>query len=118
MFSLIAQVEDPYGRRSGGAVLPIGLFVDARIVGRSIEDVVTLPRSALREGGRVLILEEGNRLRYRSVEVLRVEGETALISSGVEDGDLICISQLDAVIDGMRVDPLIESPGDEMASES
>lgn len=118
MFTLIAQVEDPYGRNSKAAVLPVGLFVNAIIEGRLIENVVTLPRTALRDGGRVLVLEEGNRLRFRSVEVLRIQDETALISSGVNDGDLVCISQLDAFIDGMRVEPLIENPGDGMANPS
>jgi RND family efflux transporter MFP subunit len=118
MFSLIAQVDDPYGRRSGATVLPVGLFVDARIKGRSIDNVASLPRNALREGGRVLVLEEENRLRFRTVEVFRVQGETVLISAGLEDGDLVCISQLDAVIDGMRVAPLREEATDRMASES
>jgi RND family efflux transporter MFP subunit len=118
MFSLIAQVDDPYGRRSGAPVLPVGLFVDARIKGRSIDNVAALPRSALREGGRVLVLEEENRLRFRTVEVFRVQGETVLISAGLEDGDLVCISQLDAVIDGMQVAPLREEATGRMASES
>jgi RND family efflux transporter MFP subunit len=118
MFSLIAQVEDPYGRNSENAVLPVGLFVNARIEGRLIEDVVTVPRSALREGGRVLVVEEGNRLRYRAVEVLRLQDDTVLISSGIKDGDLICISQLDAVVDGMRVEPLLETPDGQVVDPS
>lgn len=108
MFNLIAQVDDPYGRRSDTAVLPVGLFVDARIEGRSVDGVVTLPRTALRDGSRVLVLEEGHRLRFRDVEILRIEGNEVLLTDGVADGELVCVSQLDAVVDGMRVEPLRE----------
>jgi RND family efflux transporter MFP subunit len=109
MFNLIAEVDDPYRRHSGeGAILPAGLFVDAQIEGRTIDQVIPLPRTALRDRSRVLVLESGNRLRFRPVEVLRVQDETALITGGLEPGELVCISALDAVVDGMRVEPLRE----------
>ncbi|MEK7264791.1 MAG: efflux RND transporter periplasmic adaptor subunit, partial [Pseudomonadota bacterium] len=46
--SAIAVVEDPYGAGAdNGTPLAMGLFVDARITGKPIDDAVILPRSAL-----------------------------------------------------------------------
>ncbi|MDX1644767.1 MAG: efflux RND transporter periplasmic adaptor subunit [Thermoanaerobaculia bacterium] len=113
MLHLIAEVDDPYGRRGGEReVLPMGLFVDAVIVGRRVEGIYELPRTALRDHRRLLVLENGDRLRYRSIELLRVERDTILVSDGLAPGDKVCVSTLEAVVDGMRVQaqPAAEPP--------
>ena len=102
MLGLYVEVADPFRRRGGGPVMPMGLFVDAEIVGRSVEDVAVLPRSALREGDRVLVAAE-DRLRYRSVEVVRTLADEVVIGAGLEAGELVCVSTLETVVDGMRV---------------
>ncbi len=110
MYNLIAEVEDPYRRRDEGDVLPIGLFVDAEIEGRQVDGVFAVPRTALRDGSRVMTLETETRLHFRAVEVLRVQGEEVLITAGLEEGDLVCVSPLETAVDGMRVDPVREEP--------
>ncbi len=90
---------------------PIGLFVNAEIEGRSADNVVVVPRAAIRNASEVLIVDEENRLRFREVELLRVYGDEAFINSGLSQGELICISPLQAVVDGMRVEPLLEHDG-------
>ena len=87
---------------------PVGLFVNAEITGRSADDVVMIPRAAIRNASQVLVIDEESRLRYRTVDLLRVYGDDAYISAGIEKGELICISPLQAVVDGMRVEPSLE----------
>ena len=87
---------------------PVGLFVHAEIEGRSAEDVVVVPRAAIRNTNEVLVVDEENRLRFRTVELLRVYGDDAFISSGLSKGELVSISPLQVVIDGMRVEPLLQ----------
>ena len=50
-----------------------------------------------------------SRLRYTTVQLLRVYGDSAYINGGLATGDRVCISPLQAVVDGMRVDVI---PGD------
>ncbi len=90
---------------------PVGLFVHAEIEGRSVDNVVVLPRAAIRNASEVLVVDEDNRLRYRKVELLRVYGDDAFINSGLSKGELVCISPLQIVVDGMRVEPLLEHDG-------
>ncbi|MEM7049359.1 MAG: efflux RND transporter periplasmic adaptor subunit [Acidobacteriota bacterium] len=105
MLDLIARVDDPFRRRPGasGPPLPMGLFVDAEIAGREVEEVFVLPRGALREGQQVLVLDQDQRLRFRTVEVLRTKGEEVFVSGGLEAGEEICVSPIVAVVDGMEV---------------
>ncbi|MGV0034359.1 MAG: efflux RND transporter periplasmic adaptor subunit [Candidatus Azotimanducaceae bacterium WSBS_2022_MAG_OTU7] len=86
--------------------LPIGLFVNARIQGRWAEAVVTLPRAALRNQNQVLIVDKDNRIYYRDVQVMRFENDNVIVSSGLESGDVVNISPLQTIIEGMRVNPI------------
>lgn len=110
MFPLYAQVEDPFGRHrdGGGPPLPMGLFVSAEIAGRVARDIAVLPRSALRDSQRVLVVDEESRLRFRRVEILRTQGDEVLIQSGLQAGEWVCISSLESVVDGMRVRTIVE----------
>ena len=86
--------------------LPVGLFVQARIAGRSAAYVAVIPREALQGQGKVLVVDGEDRLRFRHVDVLRVERGEALISSGLADGERVCISAIQAPVDGMAVRPV------------
>ncbi len=87
--------------------IPVGLFIHAEIEGRSVDNVVRLPRSAMRDNDQVLVIDKDNRLRFRQVSLLRLEHDEVLISSGLEPGELVCISAIQTVVDGMHVKPLL-----------
>jgi RND family efflux transporter MFP subunit len=105
MVHAVARVKDPYarGRDRDRPPLAVGLFVDAEIHGRTVESVAVIPRSAVRDDGRVLVLDEEDRLRFREVDVLRTTKSEAVVRSGLATGERVCISALAAVTDGMRV---------------
>jgi RND family efflux transporter MFP subunit len=105
MVHVVARVDDPYARRAddGRPPLAVGLFVEAEILGRRAEGVVVLPRAALRSDGRVLVVDDEQNLRFREVEVLRKGRDELIISSGLAAGDRVCISPLEAAVDGMAV---------------
>ena len=109
---VVARVKDPYAASEDGSRPPlaVGLFVQAEIEGRRAEDITLLPRSAMRDGSRALIVDAENRLRYRQVEVLRIHREDVLIRSGLEAGERVCISQLQTVIVGMEVQQILVDP--------
>jgi RND family efflux transporter MFP subunit len=89
-------------------MIPVGLFVQAEIRGRRVDDVVRLPRSAMRDSNQVLVVDEDNRLRFRQVTILRLEHDEVLVSAGLENGELVCISPMQTVVDGMQVEAVIE----------
>ncbi len=86
---------------------PVGLFVQAEIDGIAENDVVVLPRSALRNENQVLVVDTENRLHFRTVDVLRVYRDDVFVTGGLERGELVSVSALQTVVDGMRVQPLL-----------
>lgn len=104
MIHLVARVPDPFGLETErDAPLAIGLFVDAAIEGRSLEDVYLLPRDALRPGDRVYVVDDEGQIRFRDVELVRTERDQIVVAAGLAPGERVCTSALDAAIDGMRV---------------
>jgi len=83
--------------------LAVGLFVQAEIQGRRVEQVIRLPRSALRDANQVLVVDANSRLSFRQVTVLRVEHDEVLISRGLDHGERVCVSPLQTVVEGMLV---------------
>jgi RND family efflux transporter MFP subunit len=124
MVHLVARVTDPYGlevsvETERATPLAVGLFVEAEIEGLSVERAFVLPRDALRPGDRVYIVDSEDQIRFRDVEVLRTERENVILGAGLEEGDRVCTSPLEAVIDGMRVRVLNgEEDGEEDGEQS
>jgi multidrug efflux pump subunit AcrA (membrane-fusion protein) len=106
MVNVVARVEDPYERSNGRPPLAVGLFVDAEILGRTVEDVVVLPRAALREGDVVHVVDAEDRLRLRPVSVLRRHRDEVVLASGLAPGERVSVTPLAAPVDGMLLKPL------------
>ncbi len=111
MVNAIAQVRDPYakGGSSNRPPLAVGMFVQAEIEGIRVRDVIRAPRAALREGNLIYVVDHQNRLRFREIVPLRAERDVVLIKEGLEEGDLICLSPLEAAVDGMSVRTINEA---------
>ena len=92
--------------------LQVGAFVAAEIEGQYLDDIVRLPRAALRPNSQVLIIDSDNRLRFRAVNVLRLENDFVLIDSGLESGEVVNLSPIQTVVDGMRVSLTFEPTAD------
>jgi RND family efflux transporter MFP subunit len=88
--------------------IPIGLFVNAKIKGRWAEDIVTIPRAALRGQNKVLVVKDSH-IHFRSVQIMRFENDDVLVSKGLESGEIVNISPLQTVVEGMRVEAIIQS---------
>lgn len=103
---LVAHVPDPYGvdpAQPGRPELVSGSFVEARIAGRRFERVFPIPRRALRHGSQIWVVGDDGRLDKRDVGVLYKSKDTIYVTTGIDDGDQVVLSQLDIAVDGMRV---------------
>jgi RND family efflux transporter MFP subunit len=104
--SAIAVVDDPYGAGADkGAPLPIGLYVDARIQGKPIDNAVVLPRSALYGRDTVYVILADDRLEERKVNVVSSGKDTVTIAGGVAGGERVATSPLRGASDGDKVSP-------------
>ena len=69
-----------------------------------------IPRSAVRPDGRVLVVDNEERLRFRDIDVLRAMKGAVIVEARLADGDRVCTTALSAVIDGMQV--VVREDGD------
>ena len=103
MVYVVAQITDPYGL-ANDTVAPLrsGMFVRASIEGRTQENVIVLPRHALRGRNQVWIVSE-NKLTFRTVKVAFADAKQVIVTGGIQPGEQVVVSLLAAVVDGMGV---------------
>jgi RND family efflux transporter MFP subunit len=100
----LVRVKDPYGLQDETRPpLLVGTYVRATIQGRIERGAIVLSSTALRGSDRVWLVDSEDRLRFRTVEVLRRIGEEVVLRSGLAAGDRVCVSPLDPAVDGMQV---------------
>jgi len=98
------KIVNPYGkeiRERSGMPLPMGLYVDAEVEGLSVDQALLIPQHALRSGNKVFLINNG-KLEIRQVEVGPKYKEQVILTSGVEEGELVVVSPVRAPVDGMN----------------
>ena len=117
---VVAQVDNPYEWKDDGTPpLKIGLFTDAYVEGRTLEDVFVLPRSAVRAGEEVVIIAKENKIFRRAIDPVWSDREHIVVPAGdggLEAGEIVCLTPLAFPADGARVLPTID--GEAPPSES
>ena len=105
---VIARVDNPNNLASDRPPLRVGQYVQASITGKVMEDVVIIPRAALREEREVLVVDELNTLQTRLVQVAWKDADVAVISAGLNEGDVISTTALGSITNGTRVRATID----------
>ena len=90
--------------RSAFPLPPVGLFVNAEIAGKTLGDVKEIPRRALLEGNRTIVIVADNKIAFRDLTIPRLTRDTALVSGGLEAGDRVVLTRLSAPVGGMKVE--------------
>jgi RND family efflux transporter MFP subunit len=107
MARVIISVEDPLGLNSsdGDAEFPLllGSYVKVEIQGQLAKNVCAIPRSALREGNRVWLLTDEDRLQFMDVEVVWTRENDVFIKNGFQEIVRIITSRIPAPVEGMKL---------------
>lgn len=110
----VVEVKDPYNLagQTHTAPLRFGRFVQAQVEGQEVTGVMEVPTYAINPDGTVWTVAEDRKLKKKSIEVVRTQQNTSIVSSGLEAGDLVVLTQLKNALNGMTVrlegDPLPE----------
>ena len=98
-----AEVLDPFGAgASDGTPLAPGIYVKAAIDGQKLDNVIIIPRAALRGEDKVYVAE-GDTLSIKTVSVISSDRQQAILQRGISIGDAVITSPIRGVADGMRV---------------
>ena len=121
----VATIEDPYGVLGSGNSLPLpmGTFVKASIQGDQFDNVIRVPRTALRGKNELMFIDNDSQLQIRAVTILRADQNYAYVREGATAGDRITITAIESPINGMKVRTSADVPeaeavaGEEESSE-
>jgi len=109
---VVAQVKDPYGMHTSTPdqttpgnppPLAMGMFVQGEIQSRVLKDIYRLPRNAVHNMDTVWLLDDNTRLKIQPVRVAHRDETNIYINQGLQPGDTVVISPLDAAVTGMQL---------------
>ncbi len=116
---LLVEVPDPINIRSNPLSLPpllLGEYVRLEIEGIEISDVFEIPRSALRDGSRIWVVNADLRLEIRLVEPVWSDEKSIFLDQGLADGEQLIVSDLAVPVAGMAL--RIERSGQESPAQT
>lgn len=89
---------------SDGTVLDLlpGMYVEGIIEGRRLEQVFAVNQGYLDQENNAYVAKDGH-LEIRPVKIVKTQQGTALVSQGLEAGDLMITSPLATPVEGMAV---------------
>ena len=102
---VIAKIDKPYEQQNP---LRVGQFVQASVTGKTLDNVFVIPRSSLREDRQVLLVDEFGTLQNQDVKVEWKDAEVAVISEGLNPGDVLALTSLGSVTNGTKVQATID----------
>ena len=91
----------------GTEVPPVGMFVQASILGKTIPKAVRIPRSGVVDGGKVLLVKNG-RLNIRPAKILWTEVSHVVVRGGdgereIPEGSVVVTTPPSPLIQNTRV---------------
>ena len=99
---VIVTAQDTWKSAIPGQRPPLsrGMFVEVRIRANKQTDQIVVPRAAL-HGGNLYLADKENRLVIRPVKTGLTQDGNIVVTSGIEPGDRIIVSDLLPAIEGM-----------------
>lgn len=106
----IVIVDVDWHRKASSGPPPIrGTFCEVELQKRNTVNRIVVTLVAIRDQNSVLVLDEENRLRQRTVDIEFEQDDIVVITSGLVDGEIVVVSELDSGIAGLLVEPRIDS---------
>jgi len=99
---ILLTVHDPLAHEPGAGGLPllmVGSYVETRIEGKPIENVVRMDRNYLRQNDTAWVYEDGA-LGIRELQIVFRDQDYVYIGSGLDEQDDIVTNDLATVIEG------------------
>jgi RND family efflux transporter MFP subunit len=111
MARILVEVADPLGLNASSqdrTPLLIGEYVRVKIIGRKLDNVIQIPRTALKDNSSIWIVGENQTLEIRKVRPVWRDADVVLLKDGLKPGERLIVSDLPAPVEGMmvRVEPL------------
>ena len=101
---VVIEIDEPSGtgEYTDSLHLRPGMFVTVKIKGKEVDQAFVLPRHVVYPGDMVYTVE-GDRLKIKSVDIMRRYKDFVIVNQGLSDGEQIIKTPMSAATDGMLV---------------
>lgn len=104
---VLVEIADPMALKSkrnpSSIPLFLGSYVRVEIEGRELDNVFTVPRTAIHDNDFVWIMDEKDQLEIRKIKTVWETEENVMINEGLVEGDRIIASRLPLPVPGMKL---------------
>lgn len=101
MSRIVVSVDTPYSTYPE-LPLQMGIFVDVELQGITLNNVFSIPRSALRDGNSLWIVTNEQRLKIIPITIIRKEQKRILVR-GLSGAEQVIISAISGAANGMKL---------------
>lgn len=106
LFYAVAEVNAPFAASESNPVpLLIGLFVEAHISGRPLDDVIELPKSALFKRNHIYTLDDSNQVHLQRVQLLHSTKDRVWVRGELPAGTPVVLNGQSNLTEGLVVRP-------------
>ncbi len=104
---VLIRVDDPLGLygsdEASASPLFLGNFVRVRIEAGTLDNVIDIPREALRGDDELWVVDQAETLQIRQTKVLWKRKDSLLVENVLQAGERVIVSDLRAALPGMQV---------------
>ena len=105
---VVARISNPYRlnqtQTASTPPLLVGTFVTAKLKGKTLDNVFKVPRSALLQGSKVAVVDDMQRLRINSVNVVFSDEGYYYVSEGLKEDAEVVVSAIGTPIEGSKLE--------------
>lgn len=103
LFHVVVEVQQPFDPERYDYPLLVGLFVQASIEGKTLENVISLPKKALLDD-QVFVVVSDNSLELRPVTLIESHDDRVWVKASIEQGEKIVVSDPRVLREGSSVE--------------
>jgi multidrug efflux system membrane fusion protein len=104
---LVARVSDPYNivnNNTFDSPLLVGTFVTATFKGKTLKNVMSIPRGALLRGSKVAVVDDSQRMSIKSVTLKFSDEDYYYVHDGLDPGVEIIVSAVGTPVEGLNLE--------------
>jgi len=112
LYYAIAEVKDPFVSGAAQAPLVVGLFVEAEISGRALNNIIELPRLAVFKRNQVYVVGADNKLKQQQVRLMKKSATKVWLRAELNEGEQVVVGKQQFLAPGVKVDvePIQQQP--------
>ena len=103
MYQVIVEIREPFNRERHPVPMLMGMYVEAEITGKPIDNIIRLPKTAVFRRDQIYTLDAENRVHLKTVQVLRSDEQFVWLRGDIAEGEAVVLERQGYLSPGISV---------------